>query len=160
MIDVSDATFALAAGVVERAHDLIDDGWVKGKLYDSRSQPTRFCILGALQLAAEEVIMQGIPMKKSRRDEHHEMYMAVKELVGLCSAIIADAAGMGLNGSPPTFNDAPNRKQAEVLAVMRSAAETLWDISLNTEREIDMSSMLNTGTSENVKSFLEMELVA
>lgn len=123
MTDIEDATLALAAGVADRVHDLIQDGWVKGRFYTKTGgAPHRFCILGAIDLALEEFFQ-----KRTCVGSTH-----VGEIV---RAFISDEAltRYGSWGSIPGFNDASERKLEEVLAVVAGAARRLWDLSVQNE---------------------------
>lgn len=123
MISVENASYALAASIVDRSHDLIEDGWVKGRLSTSIGGALRrFCILGAMQLAVEEVFGT-------------DRYASV-QAYDLAQAFILDEAANQYNyrsSSIPGFNDPANRTHDQVLSVLKSAAQRLWDLSLEVE---------------------------
>jgi hypothetical protein len=123
---VDDAMISLAASVVERTHELIADGWVKGRMSDSvDGVPTAFCIHGALNLAMEEVF------GNARGNEVVEV---------LAVAFICDEAktqynfqGSWKQGGIPaaSFNDNAATKHEDVLSVLKSASKRLWEVGLD-----------------------------
>lgn len=125
-MDIGDAQIALAASLTERASDLISDGWVKGRMHTSvkgTNAPDKFCILGALQLALEEMFPGNLHGKN-----RGVMDIAVK--------FILDEANNRYNfsgNSIPCFNDNATRQEDEVLAVLNGAANRLWNLSVDWE---------------------------
>lgn len=156
MKDMTDATFLLAAGVVERAHDLINDGWIKGRFYDDGKNPTAFCILGALELAALELVGQGLLGNKNKD--------AQAEVIDLAAAFICEAAGLPMrdqSSSIPGYNDASERTKEQVLGAMRMAADNLWAIAVEKEEElVDLSMYKSVEEVEPAKQYLYNVLVA
>lgn len=120
-IDGDTATLALAAAICDRAAELIDDGWVKGALkthVEGTRVPHKFCILGAIDQAMEEIY--GL----------HGSHNAAREVA---QAFILDEALAQFrhnHGSIPGFNDAGNRRQGDVVSVVSKAGARLWDLSL------------------------------
>ena len=125
-MDVGDAQIALAASLVDRAYDLISDGWVKGRMNttaEGTNAPDKFCILGALQLALEE-------MFPGRECLNH------RNVMDIAVKFILDEAHTRYNhtnSSIPSFNDADVRKEEEVLNVLYNAAHRLWSLSVDWE---------------------------
>lgn len=124
----ADSTLGLAAAVTERACELIQEGWVKGRMNTTvEGAPVQFCIHGALDLALEEIFGQ-------------KNLGAEAEV--LATAFIVDEAqaqygfkGSWKQGGIPAagFNDSAERKHQDVLSVMTAAAERLWGLSLEAE---------------------------
>ncbi len=131
-MDIGTAALALAAGICERAADLLDSGWVQGTLYtyvkDGKKRtdiPEKFCVLGALSVAFEEIF--------GSQQRHHK-----NAAMELAQAVIIDemyeSRGKNLtNGSIPAFNDRKGRTQEEVVGVMERAAARLWNLSVVNE---------------------------
>lgn len=124
----ADSTLALAAAVTERACDLIQEGWVKGRMSTSvDGAPVQFCVHGALDLALEEIF-------------GHKRLGAEAEVIA--TAFIVDEAqaqydfkGSWKQGGIPAagFNDSSATKHQDVLNVMGAAAERLWDLAIEQE---------------------------
>lgn len=121
MMDIGTATLAFAASCTDRAHDLIQDGWVKGAFATGFERVEQFCILGALDLALDEMDLQGT-VRQDVRD--------------IAILFIMDEA-FDITGkkqcSIPGFNDASERKHDEVLEVLGNAAMRLWNLSVEQE---------------------------
>jgi hypothetical protein len=124
----ADSTLALAASVTERACDLIQEGWVKGRMSTKvDGAPVQFCIHGAIDLAMEEIFGNK---------------NAGAEAEVIATAFIVDEAqtqygfkGSWKQGGIPAagFNDSSERKHQDVLNVLGSAAERLWGLAIEEE---------------------------
>ncbi len=135
-LNIEDAALAVAASITERAHDLIQDGWVKGRMYTKEDgAPVAFCILGALELAMQETF----------GSQPNWMSHPAVELAA--AFIMDEAAGqykhrhwnetsqrVASPGMIPGFNDPAERQLEQVLSVMREAARRLWDLSVEREQ--------------------------
>jgi len=140
-ISVEDTALTLAASVVERAHELLADGWTQGTLYEGRDGlPERFCVHGALNLALEEVFGEGTSLGRSHIDGTRMVTSGASDVEALAVAFIVDEAasqfayqGGGMFLGAARFNDAPERKLDEVLAVIGAASKRLWDLALDSE---------------------------
>lgn len=159
-LDVSDATLALAASVVDRTHDLIADGWVKGRMFSTvEGVKHEFCILGAIDQAMSEIT------EIAQRGRH-------KDIHDLATMFILDEAvnqyqyqsygGKYSAGSIPGFNDAGNRTQDQVLNVLTGAAGRLWDLSVVNEQVVEkfeFSKWADQGVNdEAAKAYLDLVL--
>lgn len=136
----ADPVLAMAASLTERACDLLRDGWVSGTLYKKDGgAPVSFCILGALEIAYEEMFGHRV-----------SGYSLKGEPVDIAKAFILDEA-LGQHGykgqSIPGFNDSNN--QERVLSVMSAAANRLWALSIESE---DMGIDLSAYTEVDVES--------
>lgn len=125
-IDCDDATLALAASVVDRAHDLISEGWVKGKMSDGLE--SKFCIHGAVNLAIREIFGEG-----GQYSNH-----AARNVTELaCMFIVDEAVGQPSKGSlgawAAGWNDSAERTHEEVLKALDGAARRLWNLSVENE---------------------------
>ncbi len=113
----------LAAGIAERSCDLISDGWIKGRFYDDKKLPQRFCILGAIELATEE-LMEGASTDAKR---------IVKDVVE--SFVSVEVQSRIIHA----FNDT-RTNQEDVVGALRAAADSLWTVATETpEEEVDMT---------------------
>lgn len=122
----------LAASVVGRTAELIDDGWMKGKFYDNPVAPARFCVLGAIEVAVDELKLPASVAGK------------IREIA--CSAIVEEITGKkGDAWNIPEFNDAGERTLDEVLGVLGRAEQRLWSIAMH-EEQVDLSAYQNIGT--------------
>jgi len=148
--DVSDATLALAASVVDRTHDLIADGWVKRRLFTLvDGVKCEFCILGAIDQAMSEI---------------HEIGQC-KGIHDLVTMFILDEAVSQhqyqcgkYGGSIPDFNNASNRTHEQVLSVLIGAASRLWDLSVVNEK-FEFSKWADQGVNdEATKAYLDLVL--
>ncbi len=124
-IDCDDATLALAASVVDRAHDLISAGWVKGKMSDGLE--SEFCIHGGINLAIKEIFGEGHYSDRVARN--------VSELA--CMFIVDEAIGQPSKGSlgawAAGWNDSAERTHEDVLKALDGAARRLWNLSVEQE---------------------------
>lgn len=122
MMDIGVANLALAASVCDRTHDLIEAGWVKGRFYGGYENVQTFCILGAIDLALEELLDQN------------QMY-AREDIKHVATTFILDEAlaqyKYSKGGSIPGFNDAAEREHDQVLSVLSGAAKRLWNLSVD-----------------------------
>lgn len=137
-LDAGEAVVALAASVVERTRELIEDGWVKGTLVTKGHK--EFCVHGAMNTALVEMF---------GREEECGIanvcggYAATRQGFGdieaIATAFIVEAAAdrygadreawrQGQFGAAP-WNNEPQRKQEEVLAALDLASERLWTLS-------------------------------
>lgn len=158
MMDNGDAVVAMAASITERAHDLIRDGWTKGKFYTKvDGAPVEFCVLGALELAMREMF-----------PERASAFRVGADVEDLAQAFIVQEmriqhGGRGC-GSIPGFNDHPDTQLEHVLGVLRAAAERLWNISVQTEDlvgdALDLGRFTITEDEQEAgRQFLNMQLV-
>lgn len=139
-----DATVMLAAAVVERSADLIQDGWVRGTFYKmvENKVPVAFCILGALDEAMREILPSANYAAEARKQVHD-----------MCAAFILDEVEEQTRektSSIPGWNDSGTRTQEEVVAVMQGAAARLWDISLDTNESLaDLSRFVSAAAQRS-----------
>ena len=141
------ATLAMAASIVDRAYDLIQDGWVQGRLYTSveGSNATKeYCIHGAINLAIEEMFGNGQSVGRTHVDGTRMLNRPASDINDVAVAFIIDEAvthynykGGGTFLGAAGFNDAPNRKLDDVLKVLSGASKRLWDLSLLNEASED-----------------------
>lgn len=122
MMDLGTANMALAASICERAHDLIETGWVKGTWHSGYDGVQTFCIEGALDLALEELLNQG-----------DRAAPEIKEIARMFILDEALARYKFTGAYIPGFNDAGERTHDEVLSVLDGAARRLWAISVADE---------------------------
>lgn len=128
-ISVEDTALTLAASVADRTYDLLSDGWAKGTLYKGPDGlPMQFCIHGALNLAIEEVFGEGTSLGRSHIDGTRMVTSGASDVEALAVAFIVEEAasqfgyaGGGMFLGAARFNDAPERKLDEVLAVVGAA---------------------------------------
>lgn len=135
-LTVDDTVLGLAASVAGRACELLTDGWTKGKLYGGAGGVQEFCIHGAINLAIEEVFGPGTSVGRSHIDGTRMVTSGAADVEAVAVAFIIDEAkaqheykGGGMFLGAAGFNDAPERKHAEVLAVVDSASKRLWDLA-------------------------------
>lgn len=131
MMDIGTATIALAASVCDRTHDLIQDGWVQGRMSGGWKGVQTFCILGAIDMALAELF----PDKNERA--------ASKEIGDVVRTFILDEALAQFKyrgGSIPGFNDPKERGREHVLTVLDKAARRLWDLSVEQKELRDETS--------------------
>ncbi len=83
--------------ILIKARTLIDspEKWIQGNFCNT--EETCFCLVGALNFAYPGSNISGARM------------------------LIKDAAGLGISGSIPNWNDAPGRTHAEVMEVLDKA---------------------------------------
>lgn len=124
----ADSTLGLAAAVTERACELIQDGWVKGRMSTSvDGAPVQFCIHGALDLALQEVF-------GDKRLGAEAEVLAVAFIVDEAQSQYNFKGSWKHAGIPAAgFNDSAATKHQDVLNVMGAAAKRLWDLSLESE---------------------------
>lgn len=154
-MNVQDATLAMAASVIERSRDLIDEGWVKGTFYQYTSgggikAPKTFCILGALELAAMELFEGGA--------FHKEVAGDVLDVARYF--ILDEIASLGGGGSIPGFNDAGSRTHEQVLSVLDKSASRLWNLSIDHGElgGIDLTRYVDVEPEEDAQAFLSLVL--
>ncbi len=162
MMHTQDAMLALAGSVIERARDLISDGWVKGMMNTKvDGAPSHFCIEGALYLAAEETF--GI-VKSTGRRQAMVLAPAGHEVLNIARTFILDEVEEQLArtfGNIPGYNDDSARTEEEVLSVLEKAGQRCWNLSIENEElaRIDLSryAKKNTG-SEKAEEYLQAVL--
>lgn len=130
-LTVDDAIICLAASVVDRTRDLIQDGWVKGTMATGFQKVEAFCIHGAMNLALAEVF------GSLTQDRY-----TCQAVEAIATAFIVDEAasqygfkGSWKNAGIPAagFNDAPSTQHEDVLKVLGGATKRLWSIGLDTQ---------------------------
>src|SRR3990167_6672051 len=126
--DKMDTVKTLAANVVDRARELIDDGWAKGRMHGQVMED--FCILGALELASRELLPTA---RTGRREVCRVAEGAIRAVAGNITSI-------------PGWNDAKERTKDEVLSVLRLASERLWDEALADEPVAPVSRVVRAPT--------------
>ncbi len=141
-LTVDDTVLGLAASVAGRACELLADGWTKGKLYGGEGGVQEFCIHGALNLAIEEVFGPGTSVGRHHLDGTRMVTSGASDVEAVAVAFIVDEAatqhaykGGGMFLGAAGFNDAPERKHEEVLAVVGNASKRLWDLSMEQQTE-------------------------
>jgi hypothetical protein len=126
-LHTDDAALALAASVVERAHDLISDGWTQGKMSTGEGGAEAWCIHGAVAQALQEVFGEN------RHYQGDSQY--VSDIA--CMFIVDEAMTSGIKEKPGAWaagwNDAPERTHLEVLKALDGAARRLWNLSIEQE---------------------------
>lgn len=140
-VDDQEATMALAASVVERAAELMEDGWCKGSLNRGEGEVQEFCVHGAMNLAFQEMyggqLECGIAyvcggLAADRRGWGQVEAVATAILVDEANARYGydpDAWKRGMMGVAP-FNNDERRERTEVLAVLHGASERLWGMAM------------------------------
>lgn len=156
-IEVIDSTLPEAAALAERAFELLDIGWVQGQFFSSDGGvvPT-FCIEGAIALAERE--LHGFLAHRA---------VAVTGPADVLRKFIMDEA-LSQQGekfiSVPAFNDRSGRSKDEVLSVVRSAADRLWRLAVDTDgidfgaTAADMSKYSDDVTEERAQQYLHAAL--
>lgn len=144
-MSVDNATIALAASIVTRAHELMEDGYSKSQLNEGFKKVQRFCAHGAMNLAFIEMF----PEKKEQCGRLFVCggYAATEAGYGpieaVATAVLVDEANRrfdydasawkaGMMGVAP-LNDDPKRSQADVLGILEGAARRLWDMTFEDE---------------------------
>lgn len=95
--------------IMERARELVEAGWCQGKYEEIVEGETRYCLLGAIKRATHEIEDHS---RRTLTVQQLEVCRIVKELLPrLCEIFI--------------WNDHPGRTQAEVVALLRQAADSL-----------------------------------
>ena len=125
-----DGTIMMAAAVVERSVDLVQDGWIQGSWVKmlEKKVPVAFCILGAFDQAIEEMMPASSFSEHARREVKEVSIAFVLDEVEEQTRQKAD--------SIPGWNDNGNRTQEEVVKVLQGAAARLWEISLDTSEKL------------------------
>lgn len=134
MKEDDETTLALAASVAERAHELLRDGWVQGKLRERHD--SRFCVHGAVYCALEEVFGAE---NVSRQTHTDGLRMSVpgpsRRVEAVVTAFLVQEAESqygfvptGMTDGIARFNDADGRTLEEVLSVVRASADRLWGL--------------------------------
>lgn len=142
-MSVDEATTCLAARAVDRTHELIQDGWVKGALTAGFNDVEQFCVHGALGLALSELFGSAVATGRVNVCGGYAANdVGQGPVEALATAFIVDeaknlygfqgGAELGNMGAAP-FNDAPETKHEDVLTVLSGAAKRLWDVALGTE---------------------------
>lgn len=151
-ISVDNATVALAAAVITRAHELMEDGYSKSQLNEGFKKVQKFCVHGAMNLAF-------IEMFPERKEQCGRLFVcggfAATEagygpIEAVATAILVDEANKrfgydvnawksGMMGVAP-LNDDPKRSQDDVLGILEGASARLWDMSFEgTEVDVEYS---------------------
>jgi hypothetical protein len=127
----ADLSLGLAAAITERACELIQDGWVKGRMkIEVDGAPVQFCIHGALNLAIKEIF-------GDRRLGAEAEVLAVAFIVDEAQSQYNFNGSWKDDGIPAAaFNDNPSTKHQDVLNIMSAAARRLWDLSLEQESAV------------------------
>lgn len=127
-LQTDETILGLAASVTCRAHELIQDGWVKGRMSSGAGGAEKFCIHGAINLAMEEVF--------GRRDISQNIQRNVEDIAVafICDEAFGRTKGHWSGGIPAAvFNDAAARRHDEVLGVLDRAGQRLWAITMDTD---------------------------
>ena len=142
-MSIDSATCALAATIVGRARELMEDGYSKSQLNEGYKKVARFCVHGAMNLAF-------IEMFPERKEQCGRLFVcggyAATEagygpIEAVATAILVDEATQrfgydpnawkaGMMGVAP-LNDDPNRSQADVLGILEGAEARLWALGLD-----------------------------
>jgi hypothetical protein len=168
-MSLDEAVTCMAARVVDRTEELIQDGWVKGALTAGFDNVEQFCVHGAMGLALSELF--GSPVAVGRVNvcggfAANDVGQGPVE--ALATAFIVDEvqnrhafkAGfeLGNMGAAP-FNDDPATKHEDVLEVLRGAAKRLWDVALGTEAAVEKAkSWAPLETDEPAQQFMRASL--
>jgi hypothetical protein len=141
-IEIDQNIIVYAASCVRRAHELISDGWVKGRMQAwSGGVPTEFCIHGALELALKETF-----------GERRTPIVDCVEQVA--SAYITNECFGKIGSWAAGYNDARERTHDEVLGVLDRASNRLWSVSFD---DVDVKQTMGWAESsdqEAQKQFL------
>ncbi len=172
---LDEATTNMAALVVDRVHDLIQDGWVKGALTAGFEDAEQFCVHGAMNLALAELFgMRDCPVGRVNVcGGYAAQEFGQAPVEALATAFIVDECQnryafkgsweMGNMAAAP-FNDDPAVVHDDVLAVLKGASERLWNVALgtdSTETIVERSWADDVETdSEQAKQFLFARLAA
>ncbi|HEX2615849.1 MAG TPA: hypothetical protein VHL10_10180 [Nitrososphaera sp.] len=115
--------------LLERAYKYVQAGWTQGvnavnaegkSVYDFDPSAVKWCAMGAIGRAGADIkaVMLGNP-RVSELDARYETNLAYYLAINRLQEIIGDrATGVA------SFNDTVGRTQAEVLQVLKSAAES------------------------------------
>lgn len=140
-MSIDNATIALAAAVVTRAHELMEDGYSKSQLNEGFKKVQKFCVHGAMNLAF-------IEMFPERKEQCGRLFVcggyAATEagygpIEAVATAILVDEANRrfnydvnawkaGMMGVAP-LNDDAKRSQQDVLGILEGASQRLWDMT-------------------------------
>lgn len=129
---VDDSILICAASVVDRARELLDDGWVQGRWFTSvEGVKVKFCIHGALDMALDELAANSTMSRAYRSAvEDFAVFFICDEVFG--GKTKENHVAMG-------WNDAPGRKQVEVSEMMGRVGKRLWNISLDLDEKFEFS---------------------
>lgn len=171
-MSLDEASVNMAALAVDRTRELIQDGWVKGALTAGFDSAEQFCVHGALNLSLVELF--GGQTCPTGRVNVCGGYAAEDlgqgPVEALAAAFIVDEAKtvfafqggseLGNMGAAP-FNDHPDTKHEDVLAVLDGASRRLWAIALGTD-EVSEQSWVDDSevSSEQAQQFLYCQLAA
>lgn len=139
MMKNDDSALVLAASAVSRARELLEDGWVQNDLRTEHD--ASFCIHGALHLAIEEIF--GLTNECGRVNicgGYAATRTGRSPVEAIATAYIVNAAAdlfgydreswkQGKLGAAQ-FNDEPVRKLEDIISVMGTAAERLWEVAM------------------------------
>jgi hypothetical protein len=169
-ISVDDTVITLAASVVDRTRDLIQDGWVKGQLNAGFNGAETFCIHGAMGLALQEVFgYTGDTGRVNVCGGYAADNRGYGQVEAMATAFIVDEANAQFkyggrftagNLAAAPFNDAPERKHGEVLSVLGQASKRLWNLSVcPDETEFQFSKWVDIDVqAEEAQQFLYAQL--
>lgn len=147
-MDKNDANLILAASCIERASDLIQDGWVRGRFYTTvAGAPVSFCILGALEVAFQEL---------GNLHKDHQ-----REILSICQSFILDEVDEQFRYktcSIPSFNDSKARSVDDVTSVLRAAAKRVWDVAMESDETLVDLTQYVKPQSEEQKQYLHAVL--
>lgn len=105
--------------IIDRAHQLIQDGWIQGKAHTiDRQHNHHYCLMGAVFNASAAVADEQTQTHIERRKNYYRDRTAVMDHLA------------NLLGTPTTtgvwrWNDKPGRTKQEVLQLLEQAADTL-----------------------------------
>lgn len=142
-MSIDSATCALAASVIGRAKELMEDGYSKRSLNEGFKGVQKFCVHGAMNLAF-------IEMFPERKEQCGRLFVcggfAATEagygpIEAVATAILVDEATQrfsydsnawksGMMGVAP-LNDDPKRSKEDVLGILDGAERRLWALSLD-----------------------------
>lgn len=149
-MSIDSATCALAATIVGRARELMEDGYSKSQLNEGFKKVQKFCVHGAMNLAF-------IEMFPERKEQCGRLFVCggfAATAVGygpieaVATAILVDEATQrysydanawksGMMGVAP-LNDDPARSKEDVLGILDGAERRLWGLSLD-NGEVEVS---------------------
>ena len=141
-MSIDSATCALAATIVGRAHELMQEGYSKKALNEGARGVQKFCVHGAMNMAF-------IEMFPDRKEQCGRLFVcggyAASEagygpIEAVATAILVDEAVQRFSYDPSAWkagmmgvaplNDDPHRTQDDVLGILEGAERRLWDMSL------------------------------
>lgn len=138
-ISTDDAALAMAAAIVDRTYDLLESGWVKGKLNGGFKGVQEFCIHGAMGLALQEMFgATGDTGRVNVCGGLAATFRGYGAVEAIATAFIVDEANAqhafggtftqgNLSAAP--FNDAQKTQHDDVLDVLRAASKRIWALS-------------------------------